>query len=90
MIMRSRLTVFFLSHLIILNVQAEEVIANTQQNLSVSSQVSIVVNIPVRTQLTLDNQLLKAQVNTQQGALISNELEKNSGKQQVIYTATSL
>jgi hypothetical protein len=90
MTMRSRLTVFFLSHLIILNVQAEEVIANTQQNLSVSSQVSIVVNIPVRTQLTLDNQLLKAQVNTQQGALISNELEKNSGKQQVIYTATSL
>ena len=89
--MRSRLTVFFLSSLSLLNVQADEAtIANTQQSLSVSSQVKIVVNIPVRTQLTLDAQQLNAQVNTQQGAVVSESLEDNAGEQQMVYTATSL
>ena len=89
--MRGVLTVFFLSSLSILNVQADEAaIANTQQSLSVSSQVKIVVNIPVRTQLTLDAQQLNAQVNTRQGAVVSESLEDNAGEQQMVYTATSL
>lgn len=89
--MRGVLTVFFLSSLSILNVQADEIaIANTQQSLSVASQVKIVVNIPVRTQLTLDAQQLNAQVNTRQGAVVSESLEDNAGEQQMVYTATSL
>lgn len=89
--MRGVLTVFFLSSLSILNVQADEAaIANTQQSLSVSSQVKIVVNIPVRTQLTLDAQQLNAQVNTQQGAVVSEALEDNASGRQMVYTATSL
>ena len=89
--MRGVLTVFFLGSLSILNVQADEAaIANTQQSLSVSSQVKIVVNIPVRTQMTLDAQQLNAQVNTQQGAVVSKSLEDNAGEQQMVYTATSL
>ena len=89
--MRGVLTVFFLSSLSILNVQADEAaIANTQQSLSVSSQVKIVVNIPVRTQLTLDAQQLNAQVNTQQGAVVSEALEDNASAKQMVYTATSL
>ena len=89
--MRGVLTVFFLSSLSIVNVQADEAaIANTQQSLSVSSQVKIVVNIPVRTQLTLDAQQLNAQVNTRQGAVVSESLEDNAGEQQMVYTATSL
>ncbi len=89
--MRGVLTVFFLSSLSILNVQADEAaIANTQQSLSVSSQVKIVVNIPVRTQLTLDAQQLNAQVNTQQGAVVSEALEDNASGKQMVYTATSL
>ena len=71
--------------------QADEAaIANTQQSLSVSSQVKIVVNIPVRTQLTLDAQQLNAQVNTQQGAVVSEALEDNASGKQMVYTATSL
>ena len=89
--MRGVLTVFFLSSLSILNVQADEIaIANTQQSLSVASQVKIVVNIPVRTQLTLDAQQLNAQVNTQQGAVVSEALEDNASGKQMVYTATSL
>ena len=89
--MRGVLTVFFLSSLSILNVQADEAaIANTQQSLSVSSQVKIVVNISVRTQLTLDAQQLNAQVNTQQGAVVSEALEDNASGKQMVYTATSL
>ena len=89
--MRGVLTIFFLSSLSILNVQADEIaIANTQQSLSVASQVKIVVNIPVRTQLTLDAQQLNAQVNTRQGAVVSESLEDNAGEQQMVYTATSL
>lgn len=89
--MRGVLTVFFLSSLSILNVQADEAaIANTQQSLSVFSQVKIVVNIPVRTQLTLDAQQLNAQVNTQQGAVVSEALEDNASGKQMVYTATSL
>ena len=89
--MRGVLTVFFLSSLSLLNVQADEAaIANTQQSLSVSSQVKIVVNIPVRTQLTLDAQQLNAQVNTQQGAVVSEALEDNASGKQMVYTATSL
>ena len=89
--MRGVLTVFFLSSLSILNVQADEIaIANTQQSLSVASQVKIVVNIPVRTQLTLDAQQLNAQVNTQQGAVVSESLEDNASGKQMVYTATSL
>ena len=89
--MRGVLTVFFLSSLSILNVQADEAaIANTQQSLSVASQVKIVVNIPVRTQLTLDAQQLNAQVNTQQGAVVSEALEDNASGKQMVYTATSL
>lgn len=89
--MRGVLTVFFLSSLNLLNVHADEAaIANTQQSLSVSSQVKIVVNIPVRTQLTLDAQQLNAQVNTQQGAVVSEALEDNTSGKQMVYTATSL
>ena len=89
--MRGVLTVFFLSSLSLLNVQADEpAIANTQQSLSVASQVKIVVNIPVRTQLTLDAQQLNAQVNTQQGAVVSEALEDNTSGKQMVYTATSL
>ncbi|MGL4184847.1 MAG: hypothetical protein ACRCR4_03610 [Thiotrichaceae bacterium] len=89
--MRGVLTVFFLSSLSLLNVHADEAaIANTQQSLSVSSQVKIVVNIPVRTQLTLDAQQLNAQVNTQQGAVVSEALEDNASGKQMVYTATSL
>lgn len=88
--MRGMLTVFFISYFSSLSVHAQETVVSTQQNTKVSSQVRVVVNIPVRTQLTLDNQHLKAQVNTQQSAVVSELLEDNAGKQRVVYTATSL
>jgi hypothetical protein len=88
--MRKVLTVFFISYLSSLSVQADETVTNTQPRLSVASQVRIVVKIPLRTQLSLDTQQLKAQVNTKQGAVVSKELESKAGEQQIVYTATSL
>lgn len=88
--MRGILMALFVSYLSVSSAQADEAVANTQQSLSVSSQVRIVVNIPVRTQLTLDAQQLSAQVNTKQGAVVSEALESKAGEQYVVYTATSL
>ena len=86
--MRVVLIALLCSGLAVATVQAEK--ATSSNSVSLSTQVRIVVQIPVRTELKLSADRFNAEVNTRQGVVMTETLEQDSPNKRKVYTATSL